>query len=247
MEHVKKQRSPWVYGLMGCGGLAATICLGFTVMFAVCAKKAQNLGKGMTDPEAAKEQAVALLGALPEGYFAVSSFDIFVMKIAILADEPPPKQPGTPFSPKRSFRFIHVVSNDNNAKVKSFFTDNGKDTAALENSGLSIRPEDIVKRGLLTTQGGKVHYVVANGVIRQPAVPNGAPAQGESPVDDATLQTGLHAAFLFDCPGKGLDLGIWTMAMPDSVSSDASVGFAGTVADEAAMVRFLKPMKPCEP
>jgi hypothetical protein len=242
MEQQKRQRSPWLYALLGCGGLAAAICIGFTVLFAVCANKAKNIGAGMSDPKVAEANAKEMLGDLPAGYYAVGSFDAFVMKVALLADEPPPADSNTPFAPKHRFQFVHVMANDNNTKAKAFFREDGKDTSVLNNSGLSIEPEDIVKRGVLTVGGRKIHYVVANGTVSTMASGNGAPSRGSSPEQHA----GMHTAFLFDCPGEALDLGVWSMLRQEEATADAAVSLKGTIGDEAEMAQFLKPLKPCQ-
>jgi hypothetical protein len=248
MEQQKRPRSPWFYALLGCGGLAASICLGFTILFAVCAKKAQSISEGMSDPAAAKIQAVEMLGAIPDGYYAIGSMDMFFVKMAMLADEPPPLDKTQPFRPKRSFRFVRLMANDNNARVKAFFTEDGKDTTALENSGLNVRPEDIVKRGQLNLEGRKLRFVVARGTISNANFSMGDQRAARPPPvqGDDEAQSGLHASVLFDCPGDALNIGIWSMLEEDTSAADAGVSFKGTVADESAMAAFLKSMKPCE-
>ncbi len=242
MEQQKRQRSPWLYALLGCGGLAAAICIGFTLLFAVCANKAKNIGAGMSDPKVAEENAREMLGDLPAGYHAVGSFDAFVMKVALLADEAPPTDSTKPFAPKHRFQFVHVMANDNNTRAKAFFRDDGKDTSVLNNSGLSIDPEDIVKRGVLTLDSRKIYYVVANGTVSTMAPGNGAAPKGSAPEQHA----GMHTAFLFDCPGDALDMGVWSMLRPEEEPPDAAVNLKGTIGDEAEMARFLKPLKPCQ-
>ncbi|MEW5740087.1 MAG: hypothetical protein AB1938_14235 [Myxococcota bacterium] len=223
----QKQRSPWLYVLLGCGGLAALICLGFTVFFLFIAKKGSDMVAGVTDPTVKAENAKKQLGGVPEGYSVIASLSIFgLMDRTLLADKV--DGDGGLVEGARLFNYFHVIANEQNKKTKAFFTGDG-DVAALRNSNVNLRAEDVLKKGSVTVDGRKIYYVSTRGVM-----------------DTGDTRTqGLNNAILFDCPGDGLSMGVWSQPDPNPQAKPEELDLAGTVADEAELAKFLKPIDPC--
>ena len=63
---VPRQRSPWFYVLLGCGGLAGLMCLGLGGSGLYCAKQVSDINQGVTDPRERQKNAEEQLGAVPE-------------------------------------------------------------------------------------------------------------------------------------------------------------------------------------
>lgn len=225
-----KQRSPWFYVLLGCGGLAALMCLGGMVALLGVGKFFKDVGEGVTDPQERQRNAVKQLGALPEGYAVMASMNLLVMQTTLLTDAPALPDGGFEVGEKsHSFAYIRVMANDNNKKARDFLTGKESDPQALSQSGVNIAPGDVVKRGTLTLDGRTFAWVAARGVMG----------------DGAGKRPGLNTNVLFDCPGDALHLGIWSQADPAPEKKNEELELAGTVADEAELARFLKPMNPC--
>lgn len=226
-ETPKKQRSPWLYVLLGCGGLAALMCLGFTVFFLFIAKKGSDMVAGVTDPTVKEENAKKQLGGIPEGYSVVASLSMFgLMDTTVLTNKA--TSDGGIAEGARLFQFTHLIANENNKKTKAFFTGEG-DASALRQSNVNLKAEDILKRGQVTVDGRKLYYVATRGVM-----------------DTGTARNeGLNNAVLFDCPGDELSVGIWSQPDPNPEAKPDELDLAGTVADEAELAKFLKPVDPC--
>lgn len=224
-----KQRSPWFYVLLGCGGLAALMCLGFTIFFLFIGKQVSNMAEGVTDPKEREKNARKQLGGLPEGYTVVASLSVFgMMDMTFLTDAPPLADGGVDMGP-HTFNYFRVFANENNKKTKDFFT--GKETSAesLRQGGINLDVKDIAKRGQVTIDGRKVYYVVGRGTLNT----------GQSGAE------GLLNSVMFDCPGDALYLGVWGQADPEPGKKIEELELGGTVADEAELAKFLKPINPC--
>lgn len=226
-ETPKKQRSPWLYVLLGCGGLAALMCLGFTIFFLFVAKKGSDMVAGMTDPTAKEENARKQLGAIPDGYSVVASLSMFgLMETTMLTDKA--TEDGGVADGARLFQYFHVIANENNKKTKAFFTGEG-DASSLRRSNINLKAEDILKRGQVTVDGRKLYYVATRGTMDT----------------GGTRAEGINNAVLFDCPGDALSMGVWSQPDPNPSAKPEELDLAGTVADEAELARFLKPVDPC--
>lgn len=225
-----KQRSPWLYVLLGCGGFAVLSCLGVSIFFLVIAKKTSDMVEGVTDPKTRAENAVKMLGGIPEGYYPAMSMSMLGMfDTTVLTDKPPQPDGGFEFG-DRLFTYIRVMANEENKRTKSFFITGEGDTGALQNSNMRIDPRDVIKRGNLTVDGRRFYYVVSRGGF------------GVGNRQDAD---GLNAAVLFDCPGDQLQTGVWSMRDNEPQKPAAELDLTGTVADEADLAKFLKQMNPC--
>lgn len=227
-----KQRSPWLYVLLGCGGLAALICLGSMIFVFFVGKTFKDVGEGLTDPAEMNKNAIEQLGALPEGYTVVASLDMYFAKTTMLTDGEVLPDGGFVLGEGHTFAYFRVMANENNKKAKGFLQGKETDPEALRQSGIQIDEANIVKRGQLAVDGRKVFYVAWRGTQ---GGGRGAPA----------AQSALSNAILFDCPGDQLQAGVWTQADPAPDKNAEELDLANTVADEAQLVKFLKPMNPC--
>lgn len=228
MENAPKQRPAWFYVLVGCGGAAGVALIVCLVSMLTCGKCVSDVGKGVTDPAVRRENAIKQLGAIPEGYNVVTSFDVMLGQTTIMVDSEPLPDGG--FDPGLSaghhvFVYRHVMSNDNNKNVRDFLMGKEVDPALLMNTGIYADPDMQLKRGSLTVDSRKLYYVAQRG-----------PLDGEP---------GLLTTVLFDCPGNALSIGTWGQLDPAPSKSKDELELAGTVADEEQLARFLKPMNPC--
>ncbi len=226
-----KQRSPWVYILLGCGGLAGLICLGTMVVVGLGAKAFKDVGDGVNDPQTRKENAIKQLGVLPEGYSVVASMNMFVMQTTLLTDREMLPDGGLQLGDGHMFAYFRVMANENNKKAREFLQGKETDPEALSKSGINIDAKDIVKRGQLTIDGRKFSYLTTRDKID---------AAGKGSQESA-----LRNVILFECPGDQLQVGVWSQVDPDPSKDSEQLDLAGTVADEALLVKFLKPMNPC--
>lgn len=225
-----KQRSPWFYVLLGCGGLAGLMCLGGMVFLFGVGKFFKDVGEGVTDPEERRKNALKQLGGLPEGYEVVASVNLFVMQITTMTDAPMLPDGGFELADDRhTFAYYRVMANENNQRARDFLTGKHTDPQSLSQSGITIDPKDIVKRGTISIDGRKFSYVASRGVMGEGG--KGRPA--------------LNTNILFECPGDALHMGMWSEADPNPDAPNESLELAGTVADEARLAPFLKPMNPC--
>lgn len=229
---VAKQRSPWVYVLLGCGGLAGLICLGTAIVLFGVGKAVKDVADGVNDPKERQANAIKQLGALPEGYSVVASLSIFgLMQTTMLTDREPLADGGFAMTGDgHTFTYFRVASNENNQKARDFFDGKDTDPRTLAQSGINIDAKDIVKRGKLTVEGRKYTWVASRGRLDTGA---GGSADG------------LNNAILFECGSDALQVGIWSQPDPDPKKAAEELDLAGTVADEAQLARFLKPMNPC--
>lgn len=228
-----KQRSPWLYVLLGCGGLAGLICLGSAIVVGLGVKAVKDVGDGVSDPEQRTKNAIQQLGALPEGYSVVASLSVFVMQTTILTDREMLPDGGFVLGDGHTFSYFRIMANENNKRARDFLTGKETDSTALAQNGINIDPKDIVKRGTLTIDGRKYSYVASRGRLQTRNQNDGAP------------EPGLNNAILFECPGEQLQVGVWSQLDPAPEKSAEELDLAGTVADEAQLVKFLKPMNPC--
>ncbi len=225
-----KQRSPWLYVLLGCGGLAGLICLGSMLVVGLGVKAVKDVGSGVTDPAERQKNALEQLGELPEGYSVVASLNMYFAQTTILTDREVLPDGGFVIGDGHTFSYFRIMANENNKKGKDFLLGKETDPRALQQNGINIETKDIVKRGQLTIDGRKFAYVAWRGELD---------TRGGSP------QAALNDAILFECPGDQLQVGVWSQLDPAPEKSAEELDLAGTVADEAQLVKFLKPMNPC--
>lgn len=226
-----KQRSPWLYVLLGCGGFAALTCLGVAIFFGVVVKKGSDMVAGVTDPKARNENARKMLGELPPGYTVAMSMSVFGMvDTALLTDAPTLADGGFEIG-DHLFTYLRVMANEENKRTKAFFVSGEGDASHLRSNGVNIDARDVIKRGNLTVDGRKIYYVAARGQF-------GTGTQ-------QTAEEGLNASVLFDCPGEQLHVGVWSMRDPAPAKPAGELDLTGTVADESELAKFLKPMNPC--
>lgn len=235
-EPQKKPKSPWFYVLLGCLGLGVVLVLFCVVSGAYGVKKIGDVGKGITDPATRQQNAVRMLGALPEGYTPLATLSMFgMMDMAQLVDAPLLADGGVG-EYSRQFVYLRVMGNENNKKTKAFFTGNEPpDASALRQSGVNLDVKDVIKKGNLVVDGRKIYYVASRGSFSAGNSPRSAVAEG------------LQTTVLFDCPSGGdeLRMGVWMMKDPAPQTAAAELDVTGTVADEAKLSGFLKPMDPC--
>ncbi|MBE2254047.1 MAG: hypothetical protein IAE78_31255 [Myxococcus sp.] len=225
-----KQRSPWLYVLLGCGGFAALTCLGVAIFFGVVVKKGSDMVAGVTDPEVREQNARKMLGELPEGYSVAMSMSVFGMvDTALLTDRPMLPDGGFEVG-DHLFTYVRVMANEENKRTKAFFVSGEGDVNHLRSNGVNIDARDVIKRGNLTVDGRKVYYVAARGQF------------GTGPQAN---EDGLNASVLFDCQGDQLHVGVWSMRDPAPQKAAGELDLTGTVADESELAKFLKPMNPC--
>lgn len=216
--------------LLGCGGLGGLICLGGVVVLMFFGKCASDAKAGVEDPEARTKNAISQLGALPDGYTVVASMSFFVLQTTVLTDTAIQADGGYLLGDGHTFAYVRVMANENNKKARAFLSGKDGDPAALAQSGINIDEKDIVKRGQLTIDGRKFSYVASRAVV------DGGGGKGVP---------GINNAILFDCPGDTLHMGVWSQRDPTPDAPNEALELAGTVADEAELARFLKPMNPC--
>ncbi len=224
-----KQRSPWLYVALGCGGAALLSCLGLAAVFGFGAFKLKDSLAGMNDPAKANEQAVKLLGTVPAGYSAQGSMNMFGLMEMVQLAKGEVMEDGGMAEVERLFVFIVTTANETNAKQKAYFKgESNSDDAPM-------RATDVLKRGNFTIEGLKTYYVVSRGELNM----------GNAKTTTGGTGPKLNAAILFDCPGDKLHVGVWSMPDPMPEVPSKSVKLEGTVGDEAELVPFLKQLSPC--
>lgn len=221
-----RQRSPWFYVLLGCGGLAAFMCILGSIFVFVLGKQVKDMSSGMSDPDERRKNAIEQLGAMPEGYHVVASLSVFgVMKTTVLTDQAPLADGGF-LEGGRTFNYFRAIANEQAERTKAFFDGRDPSGEGLREGGVGFDPQTIIKRGELKVEGRKVLYVVMRGRV-----------QGR--------EAGLTNAVMFICPDTALRFGLWNQDDPSPEVEAEKLGLEGTVADEAEVARFLKPINPC--
>jgi len=227
---VPRQRSPWFYVLLGCGGLAGLMCLGLGGSGLYCAKQVSDINQGVTDPRERQKNAEEQLGAVPEGYQVVASVSVLgMMKQTLLTDQPMLPDGGVPPG-GRQFTYLRLMANEGNRRSKAFLDGTDPDGKQLGQGGLRFDPGAVVKRGQLLLGGRKLFYVVSR--LTDPGV------QG------VALQPFASIVY-FDCPDEALRVGYWTQQDPAPDQKPEALNLAGTVADEAQLAKFLQGINPC--
>ena len=202
------------------------LCLLGSISVFFVGKQVKNMSDGVTDPEERKKNALEQLGGLPEGYSVVASVSFFgAMKTTVLSDQAPLPDGGLAMG-GRAFHYYRVMANEQNASTRAFFEGKPSENAGIQQGGIHFDPQAVIKRGELNVEGRRLLYVVARG-----------PLEGR--------QSGLINAVLFACPDDALRVGLWSQVDPSPDAPAEKVNLEGTVADEAQLARFLKPVNPC--
>ncbi|MBX7099572.1 MAG: hypothetical protein K1X89_17785 [Myxococcaceae bacterium] len=228
----KKGLSPIVWVLLGCGGLALLIFLGFFIAGALLVRQVKNMADGITDPAAKEANVKGMLGTVPQGYYPAITFSLpMVMDMAMLTDVPF-NMDGGPNDFQHAFLYFRVISTDETKKVRDFFDGKTQSTDTLRKSGIQVDAKDILKRGTVKTAAGlTVKYVATRG---------GVSAANSANADKAQLE-GLNTLLSFECPGDtALRIGTWT-----EKEETPHVDLTGTVADESQITTFVGPLTPC--
>lgn len=227
-----RQRSPWFYVLLGCGGLAGLMCLAGTIFVFFVGKQVKNVEAGVNDPAQKQKNAIAQLGAIPEGYNVVASLVLpfGVAKTSVLTDQPLTEDGGVPVDGNgRIFMYrTQMMQKEQLAVVKDFFAGKPVDSFVLQQAGLTFEEKSIAKRSELTVEGRKLLLVVMHGAVTpmQPSV------------------SGLNTVIFFECADDVFRLATWTQKDPVG-DGKGEPSLAGTVADEAEIAKFIKPINPC--
>lgn len=230
---VPRQRSPWFYVLLGCGGLAGLMCLGLGGSGLYCAKQGSDLMKGIADPQERQKNAVEQLGAVPPGYTVVASISVMgLMKTTLLTDQPLLPDGGIPSGGRQ---FVYTYARGETGPVKAWLDGTDPQGQHLAESrmqlNLPVDPAQVFKRGQLQLDGRRLFYLVARSAPPPGAQQRGGPA--------------LATVVTFDCPDQVLRFGTWSEPDPTPGAGAEALRLEGTVADEAELAKFLKPITPC--
>lgn len=228
-----RQRSPWLYVLLGCLGVVVLIVLvvGALIFFGV--RTARQIAADNEDPERRQDRALEILGAerAPAGYHAAGVFSIpFVMDLAVLTDEAPGAEPWAGEFGQRGFYYIRT-----RWKVEdpsAFFDGESTEPQALQDMGLALDIEENLERGELN---------------RDDVLARWATFRGSTMFDQGEQFGELLTLIEFDCPqDERMRMGIWfgPREEPDP-ESPADGEPAGAVADNQAIATFLEPIRPC--
>lgn len=247
VQATPKQRSPWVYVLLGCGGVVLLMGIAAVAVLVAGARFASSVTAGLTDPKVQAEKTTALLGTMPVGYSPMMALSVPLMLDVVALAKPKAGQTLDAANgmeqTDRSFFYFRVTESEGTKGLRGWFEGEDGSEAALRKSGLNFEVKETLGRGALNLEGRKVLYVASRGTMRQSQVqlddplPSGPQAQGSS---------GLATLVFFECPADGkLRAGIWMQADPQPGVAGEQVQTQGTVADVAQLKAFLGPLTPC--
>jgi hypothetical protein len=158
---VQKKRSPWVYVGLGCGIALLLLCgIGVTFVIGV-GSFARGWAEDMADPARretkARKEALATLGALPEGYSAAVTFGIpMLFDMILFVDAPLLADGGVPAF-TRQFVFMRMMETDRTNEMKAFFE--SSDGGTFQSEGMTVDSKEELARGSFQHQGRKVSWV----------------------------------------------------------------------------------------
>lgn len=256
-----RQRSPWFYVLLGCGGVLALMCLGTGLTCGGCLYAGKQLSSGVTDPAVREANAREQLGGLPSGYAAAMSVSVFGIKdVTVLTDATPLPDGGFAAGAGRLFIYTKQSSPQRQEALLTFVKGPGGDAAALDAAGVELEVDAVLKRGVLSWDGKKASYVAVRGAMRgmagsrvdvrwqggsEPQVDRPAPTPSGPGADLAPPRQGLHTVLVFECADAPLRTGVFSQSDLHPEQPAPALELAGTVADEAELAKLLKPMSPC--
>jgi len=230
-EEVQKKRSPWVYVGLGCGIALLLLCgIGLTFVIGV-GSWAKGWAEDLQDParreSKARKEAIATLGAVPDGYSAAITLGFpMVFDMILFVDAPLLADGGVPdFT--RQFMFMRFMETDRTAEMKAFFESDGGVQFQSDNVQLDTKEE--LGRGMFQHDGRNVRWVAMKGRVR---------TQNQFDRDEDSILTTM----LFYCPDTGqVRMATWQMKEPEGGYQEP----AGTVADPEEMKKLLSPLHPC--
>lgn len=230
-EEVQKKRSPWVYVGIGCIAAVVLGCGGVFIAAALGVNALKNLGEEMSDPAKregkARKQAIATLGAVPEGYSAAFSFGFpMVFEMLVFIDAPLLPDGGAPvFS--RLLTYWRFMETERTKEMKAYF-ENPDAGTTFQSENLQIDTKEELARGDFMHQNRKVIWVASRGNVRM---------QGQYDMEE-----GIVTTLYFDCPGDQVRIATWQMKEPPDANGDLT----GTVGDPKQMQQLLAPLSPCK-
>jgi hypothetical protein len=230
-EEVQKKRSPWVYVGLGCGITLLLLCgIGVTFVIGV-GSWAKGWAEDLQDParreSKARKEALATLGAVPDGYSAALTLGFpMVFDMILFVDAPLLADGGVPAF-TRQFMFMRFMETERTAEMKAFFEN--ADGGTFQSDNIQLDTKEELGRGNFQHEGRKVSWVAMKGRVR---------TQDQYDRDEDSLVTTM----LFDCPDTGqVRVGTWQMREPEGGDTAPE----GTVADPDEMKKLLKPLHPC--
>jgi hypothetical protein len=227
-EEVQKKRSPWVYVGVGCAAAVLLMCGIGVLLVGGVIKLGKDWADDMADPSRreskARKQAMATLGAVPDGYSAAFSFGFpMVFEMLVFVDAPLLPDGGAP-SFTRLLTYWRFMETERTKEMKAFFEN--PDAGSFQNENLQIDTKEELARGTLQHQNRKVSWISNKGSVRM---------QGQYDMDN-----GIVTTMYFDCPGDQVRVATWQMKEPAD-----STDLGGTVADPKEIQKLLSPLSPC--
>lgn len=226
----REGRSPWVWILLGCGGLIliAVVIIGIGTFSAF--KFAKNMEKEMQDPELRETNGLAALNAtsLPDGYHVSMNMQapFGFLNMVVLADGEPKGGPGVSFDGDHIFFYIEGPGWDSDWKE---FTRGGEpplgDLSALN---VNVGRSDKLGDGSVTVNGMETFYSVRRGELS---------GQGYASDD------GLFTVLMIRCPEGDTRsrIGLW-----GGLPSEDPNSLAGTPGDPQEIEAFLSHFNLCD-
>ncbi|MBL8955751.1 MAG: hypothetical protein JNK82_33565 [Myxococcaceae bacterium] len=229
-EEVQKKRSPWVYVGVGCAAAVVLSC-GFVVIAGFAGFQAlKGWGEDLQDParreSKARKEALATLGAVPEGYSAALTIGFpMVFDMILFIDAPLLADGGVPeFT--RQFMFMRFMETERTADMKAFFESDGG--VAFQSDNVQLDAKEELARGNFQHAGRLVRWVAMKGRVR---------TQNQFDRDEDSILTTM----LFECPDNGqVRMATWQMREPEGTWEAK-----GTVADPEEMKKLLSLLLPC--
>lgn len=252
VQATPKQRSPWFYVFLGCGGVLLVMVLLVVGLGVGLFRFAQGTVAGLTDPEVQKQTTGALLGRVPDGYTAVFSLSVPLLIDAVAMAKP---RAGEALEGARSleraerfFMYSRMTQSDRTKGLKGFFE--GEGDAKELGSTLNFQVSETLGRGTLSLEGRKLLFVTARGTFKanQSVRFGDRPEDAQAPPAPQAGESfpGLATLVFFDCPADGkVRTGIWMQKDPSPDTPGAQLDSTGTVADTAQVKAFLEPLTPC--
>ncbi len=238
-QPAKKQRGALFYVLLGCGGLALLIVIGFVVMGLLAARAVKGFADGFTDPAAKKEAVTQMMGAVPQGYTPAITLNLLMVHMAVLVDAPAPLDGGVmPDEFDRMFLYMDAPESEKSKALRAFVDGTENDVGKLRDSNVNVDAKEILKRGTAKSAGGDVKYVVLRGTVDFSNT-NASAGQKHTAEGISTL---MH----FVCKSAGERTGIWNQkSLGNDETPAAELKLEGTIADDAEIAKFVQPLNPC--
>lgn len=197
--------------------------------------EAQRIEREMEDPEARGGRAASLLGVdeLPDGYYPMAAFSVpFVMDTVLLSDVPPDEDGRIEDFGERGFIYVNMIRlGQDEQELRDFFEGRTDDLDVLEDNGINVDTDEIIGRGVVDLQYGRLMYVTQRGDVgmrRQ---------RGE----------GIATIGLVECPDDdAMRIGIWFGPDPAPDAPLEEVDLSGTPADEMEMAAFYGRFRLCD-